>query len=102
MTLQTASQTSSFVGPHPVHCFSVSGMADPGLMPRIMELWAKRGLMPDRWYGGRTGPDGSDVYIDIETSDLDHGRAIQIAKAMRCIFGVSQVQVSEKRFAETG
>lgn len=101
MTLQTASHTNFSRESHPVHCFSVSGMADPGLMPRIMELWAKRGLVPDRWHGGRTGPGGCDVYIDIETSELDHELARQIAEAMRCIFGVSQVLVSEKRFVET-
>lgn len=74
-------------------------MADPGLMSRIMELWAKRGLMPDRWHGGRTGPDGNDVYIDIETSELDPALALQVFETMRSTFGVTQVLVSEKRFA---
>jgi hypothetical protein len=66
-----------------------------------MELWAKRGLLPQRWHGGRTGPDGCDVYIDIETAELDRELAVQIASAMRCIFGVSQVLMSEKRIADT-
>ena len=105
MTLQTSPQTNASPThnppSNPVHCFSVTGMADPGLMPRIMELWAKRGLMPDRWHGGRTGPDGNDVYIDIETSQLDPALAMQVAETMRCTFGVSQVLVSEKRFAAT-
>lgn len=106
MTLQTAPQTNASQShallSNPVHCFSVTGMADPGLMPRIMELWAKRGLMPDRWHGGRTGVDGNDVYIDIETSELDPALASQMAEAMRCMFGVSQVLVSEKRITATG
>ncbi len=85
----------------PVHCFAVSGVADPGLVPRIMELWAKRGLMPDRWHSARTGTERNDVYIDIETSELDQALAMQIAEAMRTIFGVQQVLVSEKRFAAT-
>jgi hypothetical protein len=101
MTLQTDSQTSFSARVNPVHCFSVTGMADPGLMSRIMELWAKRGLVPQRWHGGRTGPDGNDVYIDIETAELDAALAEQVASAMRCIFGVSQVLMSEKRVAET-
>lgn len=101
MTLQTYSQTDSADQTNPVHCFSVTGMADPGLMSRIMELWAKRGLLPQRWHGGRTGPDGCDVYIDIETAELDRELAVQIASAMRCIFGVSQVLMSEKRIADT-
>lgn len=100
MTLQNASQNSSSRRQQPVQCFSVTGAADPGLMPRIMELWAKRGLVPDRWHGGRAGPGGCDVCIDIETSELDHGQATQIAAAMRCMFGVSQVLFSEKRFSE--
>ena len=75
MTLQNASQNSSSRRQQPVQCFSVTGAADPGLMPRIMELWAKRGLVPDRWHGGRAGPGGCDVDIDIETSELDHGLA---------------------------
>ena len=29
-------------------CFSVHGIADPGLLPRVVELWAKRGLTPAR------------------------------------------------------
>lgn len=105
MSLATTQTSDSFDPParrtNPVHCFAVSGMADPGLQPRIMEQWAKRGFMPDRWHCARTGVDGSDVYIDIETSELDHALAMQIAEAMRTIFGVSQVLVSEKRFAAT-
>ena len=83
----------------PVHCFAVSAVADSGLQPRIMELWAKRGFMPDRWHSARTGADGNDVYIDIETSELGHALAMQMAEAMRGVFGVHQVLVSEKRFA---
>jgi len=66
-----------------------------------MELWAKRGLVPQRWHGGRTGPDGNDLYIDIETAELSRELAAQIAAAMGCMFGVSQVLMSEKRIAET-
>ena len=103
MTFQTSSQTDAAEPrtprTNPVHCFSVTGMADPGLMPRIMKLWAKRGLTPDCWHGGRSGTDGKNLHIDIETAGLDPALAMQITEAMRCIFGVSQVLVSEKRFA---
>lgn len=99
MTLENFPTDSSTGRPQPVHCYSVRGVADPGLMPRIMELWAKRGLMPERWHGVRDGVDGGDVYIDIETSELDRALAMQVAEAMRCVYGVTQVLVSEKRFA---
>jgi hypothetical protein len=105
MTLVTSPQTNpsrpSTTRGAPVYCYSVTGIADPGLMPRIMELWAKRGLMPERWHGGRTGLGEREMYIDIETSELDQERAQQVAESMRCVFGVSQVLLSEKRFAAT-
>lgn len=69
------------------------------MMPRLMELWAKRGLVPDRWHGVRNDAGGAHVEIDIESGDLDRALAMQIAAAMRAIFGVSQVLVSEKRRA---
>ena len=37
-------------------CFSVQAVADPSVMPRVLELFAKRGLIPARWHsdlGGR-------------------------------------------------
>lgn len=99
MTVENFTPASAPDRSKPVHCYSVRGVADPGLMPRIMELWAKRGLMPERWHGVRDGVDGRDVYIDIETSELEPALAMQVAEAMRCVFGVTQVLVSEKRFA---
>lgn len=82
-----------------VHCFSVRGIADPGMMPRLMELWAKRGLVPDRWYGARSGVSGTYVDVDIESREIDRALACQMAEAMRAVFGVSQVLLSEKRVA---
>jgi len=82
-----------------VHCFSVWAVADPGMMPRLMELWAKRGLLPDRWHGVRDAASGDHVEIDIETGEIDQALATQMAAAMRAMFGVSQVLLSEKRRA---
>ncbi|MBT5570220.1 MAG: hypothetical protein HOJ90_03280 [Alphaproteobacteria bacterium] len=105
MTLETSPHTNpanaSLTRGNPVYCYSVTGIADPGLMPRITELWAKRGLMPERWHGGRTGMGEREMYVDIETSELNLDSALLIAELMRCIFGVSHVLLSEKRFAAT-
>ena len=30
-------------------CFSVHAAAEPGVMPRVLELFAKRGLVPHKW-----------------------------------------------------
>lgn len=68
-------------------------------MPRLMELWAKRGLVPDRWYGVRSGIDGGFIDVDVEIAGLAPCVAAQIAESMRAVFGVDQVLVSEKRMA---
>ena len=97
MSLHNHSHTQSEQQADVVHCFSVRAVADPGMMPRLMELWAKRGLVPDRWHGVRDESGGTNVDIDIESGEIDHALAAQMAAAMRAIFGVSQVLLSEKR-----
>jgi len=51
-------------------CFSVHARAEPGIMPRVLELFAKRGLVPSSWHSATGGPvvDGqqSELTIDIE------------------------------------
>jgi hypothetical protein len=97
MSLHNHSHTQSEQNASAVHCFSVRAVADPGMMPRLMELWAKRGLLPDRWHGVRDEVGGTYVDIDIESGEIDHALATQMAAVMRAMFGVSQVLVSEKR-----
>ena len=36
-------------------CFSVQARAEPGVMPRVLELFAKRGLVPQRWHSAAAG-----------------------------------------------
>lgn len=75
-------------------CFSVHGAADPGLLPRVAGLWAKRGLMPARWHSAVCGADDGELYIDIEVASLTQDAAGRIAGELRQIWGVSQVLVS--------
>src|SRR3546814_14464322 len=45
-----------------VYCFSILAAAEPGVMPRVLGLFAKRGLMPSRWHSdvsGARGPAGA-------------------------------------------
>jgi len=78
-------------------CFSVHGVADPGLLPRVVGLWAKRGLTPARWHSAVCGRDDSEMYIDIELPGLSTELATQIAGELRQIWGVSQVLMSLDR-----
>ena len=78
-------------------CFSVHGVADPGLLPRVVGLWAKRGLTPARWHSALYGHGNREVYIDLEMPGLSTKLATQIAGELRQIWGVSQVLMSLDR-----
>jgi len=78
-------------------CFSIHGVADPGLLPRVVGLWAKRGLTPARWHSAICGRGDREVYIDLEMPGLSTELATQIAGELRQIWGVSQVLMSLDR-----
>jgi len=78
-------------------CFSIHGVADPGLLPRVVGLWAKRGLTPARWHSAVCGDGDSELYIDLEMPGLSIELATRIAGELRQIWGVSQVLMSLDR-----
>jgi acetolactate synthase regulatory subunit len=82
-------------------CFSVHARAEPGLMPRVLELFAKRGLVPSSWHSATGGPvvDGqqSELTIDIQMRGLAPETADFIAARLRQIPDVELVLTSQKR-----
>ena len=62
-----------------VACFSILAEAEPGVMPRVLELFAKRNLVPDRWHSDRTGPGGRDLAIDLQVEGMTPELASQLA-----------------------
>ena len=72
--------------------FSVHARAEPGVMPRILELFAKRGLVPQKWSSTASPPT---LTIDLQMSGLDRDLAGYIARCMRQIIGVDSVLTSE-------
>jgi hypothetical protein len=76
-------------------CFALQAEASPGLMARVLELFAKRNLVPARWHAN-VPPGSSDLTMDIQVADLDRDLAHFIARSMRQIVGVSAVLVSMK------
>ena len=69
-------------------CFSVHAAAEPGVMPRILELFAKRGLVPQKWHSTVSG---TALAIDVQTGGLGRDTADYIARCMRQIVGVEAV-----------
>jgi acetolactate synthase small subunit len=75
-------------------CFSVVADADPGVMPRVLELFAKRGLVPSLWHS-KIAPTG-ELIIDLQMEGMEASMARQIAGCLRQMWGVSTVLTAEK------
>jgi len=79
-----------------VYCFSILAEAEPGVMPRVLALFAKRGLTPTRWHSDVTGKDGRDLAIDVQVNGLDQATGDYIARCLRQVFQVETVLTSQK------
>jgi acetolactate synthase small subunit len=78
-------------------CFSVHARAEPGIMPRVLELFAKRGLVPSSWHSTTAGPAESELTIDIQMRGMAADTASFIAARLRQIADVELVLTSQKR-----
>ena len=75
-------------------CFSVHARAEAGVMPRVLELFAKRGLVPSSWRSATSGPDQSLLTIDIRMRGLEGEIMDYIAACLRQIVDVEAVLTS--------
>ena len=75
-------------------CFSVQARPEPGVMPRVVELFAKRGLVPQKWHSTVSG---EALTIDVQIGGLDRDLSSYIARSMRQIVGVETVLTSDTR-----
>ncbi len=83
------------------HCFAIRADASPGMMPRVLELFAKRNLVPTRWHSDvivappRDGG-GTSLQIDLQMEGIEAELAAYIARCLRQIYGVESVLTSAK------
>jgi acetolactate synthase small subunit len=77
-------------------CFSVHARAEPGVMPRVLEIFAKRGLVPSAWHSSTFGTDQAELAIDIRVRGLGSGLRDYIAACLRQITFVEVVLTSEQ------
>jgi len=78
-------------------CFSVFAAPEPGVMPRVLELFAKRGLVPVRFHADVAGSDAAGLEIDVQVTGLDDGVADHVAACLRGLFEVERVLVATKK-----
>lgn len=83
--------SESRADPQTAACFSVSGEPSPGLLPRVIELFAKRGLVPDEIHAriaeGR-------LTVEIRANGMASDLAAYIGRCLRQIYLVERVLVS--------
>jgi acetolactate synthase small subunit len=77
-------------------CFSVHARAEPGVMPRVLEHFAKRGFVPSLWQSSTSGADQSKLTIDIQMRGLGRETVDYIAACLRQIVFVEVVLTSQK------
>jgi hypothetical protein len=67
--------------------FTVLGAAEPGLLPRLIEPFAKRGLVPRRF---EAAEEAGSLRVSV-TAELDADTAALIAATLRATVGVAAV-----------
>ena len=74
--------------------FTVRAQATPDVLPRVLDLFARRNLVPERWVSLRTGPGRAHLVFEIEIAAMAESVAERIAASMRQIVNVDSVVTS--------
>ena len=72
----------------PAARFSIHAAATPGVMPRVLEQFARRGLVPDRWHSVVTE---SGIRIDLRVAGMDATVASVLAATLRGTIDIHSV-----------
>lgn len=83
-------------------CFYVQAKADPSVLPRTLEQFAKRGLIPSKWHSVQTGRRNDELHIDIQVDGMGGALTKRVAACLREIVHVELVLTSEKHYAQIG
>jgi hypothetical protein len=71
--------------------FYITGAADPGLLPRLIDPIAKLGYVPSRLHASSEGGDGSELAVDLRVSHVPRRAAELVERCLRAVIGVRQV-----------
>lgn len=71
--------------------YLVVANADPALLPRLLEPFAKLGEVPTRVHATRESGDGSELTVDLRISGLAPRTAELIEFGLRRVLGVRQL-----------
>ena len=82
---------------HLITCFSVVSAAEPGALPRVLEIFAKRGLVPGKLLSAIAGNHEEELHIDIQLAGVDGDFMDKLVKSISRVVSVRSVLTSEKR-----
>lgn len=85
----------------PVWCYGVSADPSPGLLPRVLELVAKRGLVPLAVHASRCSERDAHgvadtLSVDLQVEILDADTARHVGSCLGQIVGVRHVAMSRR------
>ncbi|HEX2890382.1 hypothetical protein [Vineibacter terrae] len=85
----------------PVWCYGVSADPSPGLLPRVLEFVAKRGLVPLSVHATRcverdAGGIEDTLSVDLQVEGLDPDAAHHVGNCLGQIVGVRHVAMSRR------
>lgn len=66
-------------------------------MSRVLEVFAKRGLVPIQWHSTLAGRHGDELQIDVQIVGVDTAIAARLAETLRQVVAVRSVLTAEKR-----
>jgi acetolactate synthase regulatory subunit len=71
--------------------FTLKARSEPGVLPRVLELFAKRGLVPREFHSVTFGPCDAALKIDLEIGGIAPEAIEYVANCMRGIVGIETV-----------
>ncbi len=78
--------------------FTIQAIADPGVLPAAIGVFAKHGLIPSRWVGNaHTGDDR--VFLQVEFDGMADNEARRLAIGLRRLLCVETVVTDTRQFA---
>ncbi len=80
-----------------VYCFSVHSDPSPASLPRVLDVFALFGHIPEQCHSQLGGRDGEELVIDVQMSNLSAEDAARVAKRLGRVVTVTSVLYSEKQ-----
>ena len=80
-----------------ITCFSIHAPTDRSVMPRVLDVFTRRGIIPTVWHSVLCGAEQEEIQIDVQVAGLASEAADHLAQCLRQVVSVAGVLTSESR-----